>query len=505
MVYLGPSRGCETCKRRRKKCDKTRPSCLRCQKSNRTCAGYQEQASKTLIFQRNYTQSASANDSRAVKPLARKCSLPVRKPYPGTDILPDDAVPKESSQEDVAEYAVRGFFYEFPISSPDNIGISASVGFLKDLELYVRRDGLGSNLAKACLMISCANYARKLYRPSFITKAEIVYHELLRYLAEEIARVGYVGKRPDLIQLAWLMGLYEVVMADETRLERIVMHVKGIAGMLQIQNSPSGFVRGVFSGSFLGPGAQMQDPGLLRLPHSANTVTYLHNIMLDILSLRTEAEHGLADSILTATHQYALLQRASILDNRLAQWEDRVAPENKPITIAHMRPGSDPYIEVGHWPGPLHMYTDLRAAALLNISRVARCYLLDIILRLKDMQADTGNDDKERATAVQLIQDFTSSIPYHLVEDLHSFSMSVQRGNPIEPPGRAVGGLLLMYPLYIASQLSIVSVQFQDYFKRCLVWIGQNTGVGYASLLAKAHFNIQDLTAGCIIVYGGLL
>lgn len=243
----------------------------------------------------------------------------------------------------------------------------------------------------------------------------------------------------------------------------------------------------------------------MRLPHSANTVTYLHNIMLDILSLRTEAEHGLADSILTATHQYALLQRASILDNRLAQWEDRVAPENKPITIAHMPPGSDPYIEVGHWPGPLHMYTDLRAAALLNISRVARCYLLDIILRLKDMQADTGNDDKERATAVQLIQDFTSSIPYHLVEDLHSFSMSVQRGNPIEPPGRAVGGLLLMYPLYIASQLSIVSVQFQDYFKRCLVWIGQNTGVGYASLLAKAHFNIQDLTAGCIIVYGGLL
>lgn len=50
-------------------------------------------------------------------------------------------------------------------------------------------------------------------------------------------------------------------MADETRLERIVMHVKGIAGMLQIQNSPSGFVRRVFSGSFLGPGAQMQVSG----------------------------------------------------------------------------------------------------------------------------------------------------------------------------------------------------------------------------------------------------
>ncbi|GFF40969.1 transcriptional regulatory protein moc3 [Aspergillus lentulus] len=504
MVYLGPSRGCETCKRRRKKCDKARPSCLRCQNSNRTCAGYQEQASQTLIFQRNYTETITATDYWAgVKPLARKCSLPVRAPYPGTDTLPDDAAPKEVSEEDVVEYAVRGFFYDFSVSSQDSI--SASVGFLNDLEMQVKRKGMDSVLANACTMISYASNAKKLYRPSFITKAEVLYHELLRYLAEEIARSGLVGERSEPVQLAWLMGLYEVVMADETRLEQIDVHVRGIAGMLQIQNSPLGFIRGVFSCNSLDPGTQMKDPGLVRLPHWASNLGLLHDILLDIYSLRLEGEQVLANSTSTESRQHALLQLAAILNDRLARWEESLSPESKPTTIGHVRASSNPYIEVGHWPGPLHMYTDIRAAAILNVSRVAQCYLLDISFRLKLIQAGVEDNDQERLKATQLIQDFTSSIAYHLVEDLYSFSATVQRGNPIDQPGRAAGGLLLMYPLYIASQLSTVPLELQDYFKRCLVWIGQNMGIGYASLLAKAHFHIDDLTAACMIVYGGLL
>ncbi|GIJ92603.1 hypothetical protein Asppvi_001881 [Aspergillus pseudoviridinutans] len=484
MVYLGPSRGCETCKRRRKKCDKTRPSCLRCQKSNRTCGGYQEQASQPLIFQRNYTQTTTRPDYlAAVKPFARKCCLPVRAPYPGTDTLPDDAAPKEVREEDVVEFAVRGFFYDFTISSPDSV--SASVGFLKDLELQVQRKGLDSVLGKACMMISYANHSRKLHRPSFTTKAEVLYHELLRYLAKEIARPVSVRERSDLIHLAWLMGLYEVVMADGTPLEQIDIHFRGVAGMLQVGESPLGFLRSIFSRYSLSPSAQMQDPGLVRLPHSVRSLGSLHDILLEIYPLKTEAERVLADVELTESHAHALRQRAFILNDRLAQWEDSVAPERKPITIGHVRANSNSYIEVGHWPGPLHMYIDLREAAILNISRVARCYLLDMITRLKDMQPDEEDNDQEKVKAVQLIQDFTSSIPYHLVEDLHSFSASAQRGKPIEQPGKAVGGLLLMYPLYIASQISIVPLELQDYFKRCLVWIRQNMGVGYASVLAK--------------------
>jgi hypothetical protein len=231
-----------------------------------------------------------------------------------------------------------------------------------------------------------------------------------------------------------------------------------------------------------------QDPGVLRLQHSVNNMGCLHDILLEVSPLRIEAERALADPTLTESHQHAIFQRAATLNDRLARWEEILSPESKPTTIGHVRASSNPYIDVGHWPGPLHMYTDLRAAAILNVSRVAQCYLLDIICRLKLIRADAEDNDQKRLNAMQLIQEFTSSIAYHLVEDLHSFSTTVQRGNPIEQPGRAVGGLLLMYPLYIASQLSTVPLELQDYFKRCLLWIRQNMGVGYASLLAKVRF-----------------
>lgn len=108
----------------------------------------------------------------------------------------------------MAEYALRGFFYDFFMSSPDSI--SAFVHFLSDLQLQAQQKRMDSALAKACIMISYANNARKLHRPSFKTKAEVLYHELLRYLAIEIAGPVFVRDRSDLIHLAWLMGLYEV-------------------------------------------------------------------------------------------------------------------------------------------------------------------------------------------------------------------------------------------------------------------------------------------------------
>jgi hypothetical protein len=50
-------------------------------------------------------------------------------------------------------------------------------------------------------------------------------------------------------------------MADETRLEQIDVHVRGISGMLQVENLSLSFVYGVFSRYSLGPGAQMQVSG----------------------------------------------------------------------------------------------------------------------------------------------------------------------------------------------------------------------------------------------------
>ncbi|KAK8215564.1 hypothetical protein BKA81DRAFT_41186 [Phyllosticta paracitricarpa] len=44
MVYTGkPSRGCQTCKSRRIRCDEGRPTCQNCQKSGRSCPGFPDE------------------------------------------------------------------------------------------------------------------------------------------------------------------------------------------------------------------------------------------------------------------------------------------------------------------------------------------------------------------------------------------------------------------------------------------------------------------------------
>jgi hypothetical protein len=52
-------------------------------------------------------------------------------------------------------------------------------------------------------------------------------------------------------------------------------------------------------------------------------------------------------------------------------------------------------------------------------------------------------------------------------------------------PGKSVGGLLILHPLTVSSTLSVVSLEMQTHFRNCLAWIGDNMGIGQATLLAK--------------------
>jgi len=73
-------------------------------------------------------------------------------------------------------------------------------------------------------------------------------------------------------------------------------------------------------------------------------------------------------------------------------------------------------------------------------------------------------------------------------------------------PGRPVGGLLLMHPIYVASTLLIVPQHMREYMKECLEWIGMHMGIGQASLFAKApKIDKEYFADGCMIVWAGML
>jgi hypothetical protein len=176
------------------------------------------------------------------------------------------------------------------------------------------------------------------------------------------------------------------------------------------------------------------------------------------------------------------------LNHDLAIWQQSQSEELKPTTVdpglqATHNPG------VGYWHGRIDMYIDLYVASLWNISRIARCLLTTLIIRLSGVLDDGVNHESDHQEALRLVENVIASIPYHLTEDLQVFLR--QRGNhtEINNPGRPVGGLLLMHSIYVASHLEIFPLEMREYMKNCLVWIGRRMGIGQATFLAQASLS----------------
>ena len=174
------------------------------------------------------------------------------------------------------------------------------------------------------------------------------------------------------------------------------------------------------------------------------------------------------------------------LNHNISLWQESQSEEFRPVSIdSGPPPSTNP--GAGYWPGRVDMYIDLYTAALWNFSRIARFLLITLILRLSSVLDDNTNHDTDNGEALRLVDDMMASIPFHLSEDLQVFLREREDHTKITNPGRAVGGLLLMHSIYIASHLEIFPLEMREYFKRCLIWIGQRMGIGQATFLAQVY------------------
>lgn len=183
---------------------------------------------------------------------------------------------------------------------------------------------------------------------------------------------------------------------------------------------------------------------------------------------------------------YQIQNEALELDRAFSTWEQTREKSFHPCTVFHIEDGHDlSRCHVGLWPGKVDTYFDLYISAVWNLYRTSRLFLVDLILKLSNALNDSRSPDMENEVAASLIDGMLSSIPFHLTEDLHSFSREVHNSTSIKNSGRAVGGLLLMHSISVTSHLDIVNHPTQKYLKRCLEWIAENMGIGQASILAQ--------------------
>lgn len=139
------------------------------------------------------------------------------------------------------------------------------------------------------------------------------------------------------------------------------------------------------------------------------------------------------------------------------------------------------------------MYT---AAVFITYYKV-KLKLIDVMLkcskRLHDKPTPFEQTNTFRALQKEsqaVADDIAASVPFHLVANLDETLQNLETKDPGDiRPQKALGGLLLMYPLYIAATLPPIPFRQREWMKARLIWIGKRMGIGEAVILA----NVSDL------------
>lgn len=104
-------------------------------------------------------------------------------------------------------------------------------------------------------------------------------------------------------------------------------------------------------------------------------------------------------------------------------------------------------------------------------------------------KTSTEEQVRMQSKANELSQGLLSSVAYHLT-NLSTLPDPTSAGTDdisrkLEETGKPVGGLLLMHPMYVVAQVSIIEDEMRRYARRTLGWIGKNMGIGEAAVLAN--------------------
>lgn len=150
------------------------------------------------------------------------------------------------------------------------------------------------------------------------------------------------------------------------------------------------------------------------------------------------------------------------------------------------------------------MYT---AAVFITYYKV-KLKLLDVMLkcskRLHDKSTPFEGTNTFKALQKEsqgVADDIAASVPFHLVANLDETLQNIKTKNPGDiRPQKALGGLFLMYPLYIAATLPPIPSSQQEWMKARLIWIGKHMGIGEAVILANVSNSILVTWALTVLI-----
>ncbi|KAM5354515.1 hypothetical protein ACJ41O_001162 [Fusarium nematophilum] len=498
MVNHGVSRGCETCKKRRKKassncCDDTRPACTRCLKSRRVCLGYKDES--TLIF-------------RHYEPTPR---ITYRSPISWWS--------PEVSDSQLEASALGIFTAEFVVESRDR---RHSRGFLDGMQSLLGRVDAQSGLARAARALVLASVANRTGRESLREVARRQYGELLGWFGE---RLREDGVSIESLYTAVLLGFFEIIASSEMAMQHVA-HVKGVCAILRGGVVPFDLTKGVQFVS-LGNPLVLRSPvgtqsgaGLFCVPFKDGRLQSLDSTLIKFAQIFGRAEHLLPQDSPSEEELVQLERDALALDEEFKAWGTFDHGLWTPDTVGVVRAEAAEASGCAYcYEGKVHKYFDYYVAAVWNTWRKAQLVHMDVIVRLARILSRTETIPEYEERASVLVTDMKASIPYHLSADVEEYFRLADAGAPFIPPNRPVGGLLLLHPLYAAARCTITPLADRMHFGETLRWIGEYMGIGQATLLVESlrsgvddfeavrapELPFMDFSEGHVLIWAGMM
>ncbi|KAJ5678729.1 hypothetical protein N7462_006973 [Penicillium macrosclerotiorum] len=221
------SKGCNTCRRRKVKCDEAKPECMRCLKNGHVCTGYE----------RNYV--FIHNSIEYDKILFRRSRDPVKK---GTSQAVESSLPK--TQLDISHFNVNSgvrtqfvanFIDCFEPSAEIRDGKGAAVTHLQDtFPLFVSSSLV---LDKAITALSAAFLAKRQHDPDLLVYSTRLYGEALQIVHSRIQSGRKCGQ--DSLFATVIFQLYELINSSPLGFRAWLAHVQGSNAILAQYESPN--------------------------------------------------------------------------------------------------------------------------------------------------------------------------------------------------------------------------------------------------------------------------
>ncbi|KAK1471710.1 hypothetical protein CPAR01_02695 [Colletotrichum paranaense] len=534
MVNTGhPSRACKLCRARRIKCDETKPFCLKCAKSKRTCPGYRDAfeinlrdetqstirkaksaALRKAIREGRATEQDAENECQT-QPQVMEWTPPAAPPPRKQQIIPiteDDWFDRYSNSS--SSEASPSMSYASSLSYISNQAPDTFVSF-KDIEggTYGMPHTLQTPLDQQATCYFLANYV--LAPPTGLSSVSIAVRffscingrsgckaleDLTRAMQDKIA-----VRQDTTLASAILLAFYEGLVSDDVEMSGFKKHISGATAIVKLrgpQQTASGvglsmfeFVRAtsVRQYTFF---ANISLEDLTWWARQAVCDTVGHQAL--VLNLQTTLIRGEADSLLKGARTtdkidkaLKLLQRARKMDDDLGVWFDKCPPAwRKVISGSAAEVPEDKIGYVSAFPGTIYDYPNVWAAGKHINTHVSRLLLNQVIVRCiawvcapSDHTLTKEYIDANRIGTEQ-VADIISSTPYFFGWTGDALSTPYFPCGTSEMP-KGLAGVSCMWPLLATGSSRFATRKQRIYVKARLAKIAEEMGIRQADVFSK--------------------